>query len=85
MAERSAGGAVTHAHAIARAPGAIDAVCLICKLEDDEGSMLPHAGSWTLNEFIPIAGQAAADNIAPAWGNPVRDARADPADVSGGF
>jgi aminobenzoyl-glutamate utilization protein B len=31
-------------------------------------SMLPHAGSWTLNEFIPIAGQAAADNIAPAIG-----------------
>ena len=28
-------------------------------------SMLPHTGSWTLNEFIPIAGQAAADNIAP--------------------
>jgi len=64
-----AGGAVTHAHAIARAPGAIDAVCLMyTNSKMMKESMLPHAGSWTLNEFIPVAGQAAADNIAPAIG-----------------
>jgi aminobenzoyl-glutamate utilization protein B len=62
-------GAVTHAHAIARAPGAIDAVCLMyTNSKMMKESMLPHAGSWTLNEFIPIAGQAAADNIAPGIG-----------------
>ena len=65
----AAGGAVTPAHAIARAPGAIDAVCLMyTNSKMMKESMLPHAGSWTLNEFIPIAGQAAADNIAPAIG-----------------
>jgi hypothetical protein len=40
----------------------------VYKLEDDEGVDAAHAGSWTLNEFIPIAGQAAADNIAPTIG-----------------
>ena len=65
----AAGGAVAHAHATARAPGAIDAVCLMyTNSKMMKESMLPHAGSWTLNEFIPIAGQAAADNIAPAIG-----------------
>ena len=52
-----------------RAPGAIDAVCLMyTNSKMMKESMLPHSGSWTLNEFIPIAGQAAADNIAPAIG-----------------
>lgn len=65
----AAGGSVTHAHAVARAPGAIDAVCLMyTNSKMMKESMLPHAGSWTLNEFIPIAGQAAADNIAPGIG-----------------
>jgi aminobenzoyl-glutamate utilization protein B len=64
-----AGGSVAHAHASARAPGAIDAVCLMyTNSKMMKESMLPHSGSWTLNEFIPIAGQAAADNIAPAIG-----------------
>lgn len=30
--------------------------------------MLPHAGSWSLNEFILLAGQACADNLAPNVG-----------------
>jgi aminobenzoyl-glutamate utilization protein B len=65
----AAGGAVAHAHATARAPGALDALCLMyTNSKMMKESMLPHAGSWTLNEFIPIAGQAAADNIAPAIG-----------------
>ena len=54
---------------MARAPGAIDAVCLMyTNSKMMKESMLPHTGSWSLNEFIPIAGQAAADNIAPAIG-----------------
>jgi aminobenzoyl-glutamate utilization protein B len=65
----ASGGGVSHAHAVARAPGAIDAVCLMyTNSKMMKESMLPHTGSWTLNEFIPIAGQAAADNIAPAIG-----------------
>lgn len=68
QAHLNAGG-VTHAHATARAPGAIDAVCLMytnSKLMKE--SMLPHTGSWSMNEFIPIAGQATADNVAPMVG-----------------
>ncbi|MEO8667372.1 MAG: amidohydrolase, partial [Bauldia sp.] len=65
----AAAGSVAHAHASARAPGAIDAVCLMyTNSKMMKESMLPHTGSWTLNEFIPIAGQAAADNIAPGIG-----------------
>ncbi len=65
----ASGGSVTHAHATARAPGAIDAVCLMyTNSKMMKESMLPHTGSWTINEFIPIAGQAAADNIAPGIG-----------------
>ncbi|MBR26641.1 MAG: peptidase M20 [Rhodobacteraceae bacterium] len=62
-------GGVTHGHAAARAPGALDAVCMMytnSKLMKE--TMLPHAGSWSMNEFIPIAGQATADNVAPAIG-----------------
>ncbi len=63
----AAGGGIAHAHASARAPGAIDAVCLMyTNSKMMKESMLPHVGSWTLNEFIPIAGHAAADNIAPS-------------------
>jgi aminobenzoyl-glutamate utilization protein B len=65
----AAGGSVAHVHAMARAPAAIDAVCLMyTNSKMMKESMLPHTGSWTINEFIPIAGQAAADNIAPAIG-----------------
>lgn len=61
-------GKVAHAHARARAPGTIDAVCLMyTNSKMMKESMLPHTGTWTLNEFIPVAGQAAADNLAPAY------------------
>jgi aminobenzoyl-glutamate utilization protein B len=67
--ESVAGGGVAHVHASARAPGAIDAVCMMYLVSKAmKESMLPHAGSWSLNEFIPVAGQAAADNIAPGLG-----------------
>jgi aminobenzoyl-glutamate utilization protein B len=57
---------VAHVHSAARAPGAIDAVCLMyTSSKYMKESMLPHQGSWSLNEFIVQAGQAAADNIAP--------------------
>ena len=63
----ASGGAVAHVHAQARAPGAIDAVCMMyMNSKMMKESMLPHSGSWTINEFIPIAGQATADNITPA-------------------
>lgn len=62
-------GEITHIHAIARAPGAIDAVCLMyTNSKMMKESILPHTGSWTINEFIPIAGQATADNFAPGIG-----------------
>lgn len=62
------GGNVAHAHASARAPGAIDAVCLMyTNSKMMKESMLPHTGTWTINEFIPVAGQATADNLAPAY------------------
>ncbi|WP_333827239.1 M20/M25/M40 family metallo-hydrolase [Pararhodobacter sp.] len=61
-------GVVPHPHATARAPGAIDAVCMMYTSSKMlKESMLPHRGSWSLNEFIPVAGQAAADNIAPGY------------------
>lgn len=64
----SQGGTVAHGHASARAPGAIDAVCMMySNSKMMKEFMLPHAGTWTLNEFIPVAGQATADNIAPAY------------------
>lgn len=63
------GSGVTHSHASARAPGAIDAVCLMyTSSKYMKESMLPHHGSWSLNEFILQAGHAAADNIAPGLG-----------------
>lgn len=65
----TSGGQVTHVHATARAPGAIDAVCLMyTNSKMMKESMLSHSGSWTVNEFIPMAGQATADNIAPGIG-----------------
>lgn len=60
---------VQHGHAAARAPGAIDAVCLMyTSSKYMKEAMLPHTGSWSLNEFIPVAGLAAADNLAPNIG-----------------
>lgn len=68
QSELNAGG-VTHGHAAARAPGALDAVCMMyMNSKMMKETMLPHTGSWSMNEFIPIAGQATADNVAPAIG-----------------
>jgi aminobenzoyl-glutamate utilization protein B len=54
------------AHTTARAPGAIDAVCLMYMTSKmTKEAMLPHTGTWTINEAILAAGQATADNLAP--------------------
>ena len=54
------------AHTMARAPGAIDAVCLMYMTSKmTKEAMLPHTGTWTINEAILAAGQATADNLAP--------------------
>lgn len=66
-AEARAGG--NNPHTTARAPGAIDAVCLLyTAVKYMKEAMLPHRGTWTLNEFILSAGQATADNYAPSFG-----------------
>ncbi|MGR3565750.1 MAG: amidohydrolase [Heliomarina sp.] len=63
-----ADGGLAHKHFTARAPGAIDAVCMMYTSgKYMKESMLPHQGSWSLNEFIVQAGQATADNIAPGF------------------
>lgn len=56
-------------HAIPRAPGALDAVSLMVAVtEHTREGMYANAGSWTLNEFIMVAGQATADNLVPKIG-----------------
>ena len=49
----------------ARAPGANDAVVAMYTLSKMmRDHMLPHTGTWTLNETILASGQATADNLA---------------------
>jgi aminobenzoyl-glutamate utilization protein B len=65
-------------HAAARAPAAIDAVCLMyTTTKYTKEAMYPHTGTWTLNEFIMVAGQCTSDNLPPrlaqiqyAWRGP---------------
>jgi aminobenzoyl-glutamate utilization protein B len=53
----------------ARCPGALDAVCLMyTTTKYTKEGMLPHTGSWSINEAILVAGQATADNIPPKLG-----------------
>ncbi|MBM3600738.1 MAG: amidohydrolase [Alphaproteobacteria bacterium] len=55
-----------NSHSVSRAPGANDALCLMyTTTKYTKESMLPHHGSWTLNEAILVGGQATADNLAP--------------------
>ena len=56
----------TSAHATARCPGAIDALCLMYTMTKyTKEAMYPHAGAWTLNEFIMVGGDATSDNLPP--------------------
>lgn len=59
------GGPIPAAHTSARAPGANDAVVTMYTLSKMlRDHMLPHTGTWTLNETILASGQATADNLA---------------------
>lgn len=60
---------VINTHVAARAPAALEAVVMMYTTSKmTRESMLPHHGSWTMNEAILVAGQATADNIAPHVG-----------------
>ena len=56
---------IAAAHTAARAPGANDAVVAMYTLSKMmRDHMLPHTGTWTINEVILASGQATADNLA---------------------
>jgi aminobenzoyl-glutamate utilization protein B len=56
------------AHTVARAPGANDALCLMyTTTKYTKEAMLPHTGTWTLNEAILGGGQATSDNLVPKF------------------
>jgi aminobenzoyl-glutamate utilization protein B len=74
---RRSGAPFPAAHAEARAPGANDAAVAMytfSKMLRDH--MLPHAGTWSLNEIILASGQATADNLAAGMAQIVFAARA---------
>ena len=57
------------AHTVARAPGANDALCLMyTTTKYTKEAMLPHTGTWTLNEALLATGDATSDNLAPRFG-----------------
>ena len=65
----AAGAPIPAAHTSARAPGANDAVVAMYTLSKMlRDHMLPHTGTWTLNETILASGQATADNLAAQMG-----------------
>jgi metal-dependent amidase/aminoacylase/carboxypeptidase family protein len=59
----------THtSHAAARCPGAIDALCLMyTTTKYIKEAMFPHTGTWTLNEFVLVGGDATSDNLPPRF------------------
>ncbi|MER9236422.1 amidohydrolase [Mesorhizobium sp. M0622] len=70
LSETSAGlgGAAATPQAAARAPAALDALCLMyTTTKYTRDSMLPHAGSWSINEAILSNGSATADNQPPRF------------------
>lgn len=55
-------------HAVARCPGALDAMMLMYTItKTTKEAMFPHAGSWTLNEFVLGDAGATSDNLAPRF------------------
>jgi aminobenzoyl-glutamate utilization protein B len=57
-----------NSHSIARAPAAMDALCLMyTTTKYTKENMLPHHGSWTLNEAVLNGGFATADNLPPRF------------------
>ena len=69
------------AHTVARCPGAIDALFLMyTNTKYTKEAMFPHTGTWTLNEFVMVAGDATSDNLPPrlsqiqySWRSPTLD------------
>ncbi len=58
--------AIPQAHSEVRAPGANDALFMMYSSSRSlRDSMLPHTGSWSMNEVILSSGQCTADNLAP--------------------
>jgi aminobenzoyl-glutamate utilization protein B len=56
------------AHAVARAPGSLDAMCLMyTTTKYTKEAMFPHSGSWTLNEFVLGDAGATSDNLPPRF------------------
>jgi aminobenzoyl-glutamate utilization protein B len=65
------------AHAEARAPGANDAAIAMYTMSKMlRDHMLPHAGTWSVNEIMLASGQATADNLAAGMAQIVYAARA---------
>ncbi|MGH7107312.1 MAG: amidohydrolase [Acetobacteraceae bacterium] len=59
---------ISAAHADARCPGAIDALCLMyTTTKYTKEAMFPRTGTWTLNEFVLAAGDATSDNLPPRF------------------
>lgn len=57
-----------NSHTAARCPGAIDALCLMYTMTKyTKEAMFPHTGTWTLNEFVMVAGDATSDNLPPRF------------------
>lgn len=59
---------VQNYHAVARAPAALDALVMMYGVtQATKENMLPHAGSWSLNEAILNGGFATSDNLPPRF------------------
>jgi aminobenzoyl-glutamate utilization protein B len=70
-------GPIPAAHAEARAPGANDAaIAMYTSSKMLRDHMLPHTGTWSVNEIILASGQATADNLAAQMSQIVFAARA---------
>ena len=55
---------IPQAHSTVRAPGANDALVFMYNSSKSlRDSMLPHSGSWSMNEIILTSGQSTADNL----------------------
>lgn len=73
---------IAAAHTAARAPGANDAVVAMYTLSKMmRDHMLPHTGTWTINEVILASGQATADNLAAQMAKVMYSMRAPSIDM----
>ncbi len=55
-------------HWVARCPGALDALCMMyTTTKYTKEAMFPHTGSWSVNEFVMVGGDATSDNMSPRF------------------